>query len=174
MFGYFSSFSSYFSKPPEPVEEPTIVSKLPDSVIKQTVLSMKQFKPTSDSIVVIGDVDALDKLWKKSSTYISPFCSNCMSAKAQAKFINSKKDMIKNDVKIPPQPYIDDYSKPYSLEFTNGRNRFANLRDSGVKEIPILIEKSQIDKFNKHELIIRMVAGKRRPKRNYQTRKKAK
>ena len=174
MFGYFSSFSSYFSKPPEPVSEPTLESKLPDSVVKQTVLSMKQFKPTSDSIVVIGDVDALDTLWKNSSTYITPFCSNCKSSKAQAKFINSKKDMIKNDVKIPPQPYIDDYSKPYSLEFTNGRNRFANLRDSGIKEIPILIEKSQIDKFKEHDVIIRMVAGKRQPKRKHQTRRKPK
>jgi len=33
------------------------------------------------------------------------------------------------------------------VEFYNGRNRFANIRDAGVKEMPFVIEKRDYKQF---------------------------
>ena len=66
------------------------------------------------------------------------------------KLLNSKRDLIELKVSVPPYIYLNDHG---NVDFYNGRNRFANLRDAGVKEFPFVMEakdyKKFISKFNK-------------------------
>ena len=54
-----------------------------------------------------------------------------------------KKDIIKLKVFIPLYIYLDNNA---NIDVCNGHNRFANLRNAGVKDIPFVIEKK--DYFN--------------------------
>ena len=139
--------------------------KIPDTIITTTINKLKDYKPyhtvewfleegyskkeANDykEIIVNGNVNEIDKLWKKTELYIEPF-SNIK------KYINSKKDIIEGKVDIPPMIAINDLDdNDLKLIFVNGRNRFANLRDAGVKNIPIIITNDQMYLFKKLNLI---------------------
>ena len=139
--------------------------KIPDTIIITTTNKLKDYKPyhtvewyldqgyskkeanAYKQIVVNGNVNQIDELWKKTELYIEPFSNT-------KKYINSKKDIIDGKVDIPPIIAINDLDKnDLQLIFQNGRHRFANLRDAGVKNIPIIITNDQMYLFKKLNLI---------------------
>jgi hypothetical protein len=63
---------------------------------------------------------------------------------AKQKFINSKNDIIELRVTVPPYIFLDIHG---NIDFCNGRNRFANLRNSGVHELPFVIETKDYKRF---------------------------
>jgi hypothetical protein len=85
-----------------------------------------------EQIVTMCNVKDLDELWKKSR--IEPYGLN-LNGRAYNKYVNSRIDLFTNKSIEPPQFSIDDGT------FINGRNRFANLRDLGLVEIPCVFEK---------------------------------
>lgn len=162
--------------------------KIPDTIITTTINKLKDYKPyhTVDwyleqgyskkeandfkHILVNGNVNEIDKLWKKTELYIDPFSNS-------NKYINSKNDIIEGKVDVPPIISINDLDENnLELFFENGRHRFANLRDAGVKNIPIIISNDNFDLFKKLNLINlnggRGKKSKKRKRKNNKTKKK--
>jgi hypothetical protein len=83
------------------------------------------------------DVGKVDEKWKYSSYYVE------REAKTK-KYVNSRRDIWKGRVKEPPLIEIDRYG---IVEIVNGRHRFANLRDMGVREMYFLCKKGEIAKM---------------------------
>jgi hypothetical protein len=104
-----------------------------------------------DDIVVWGDIDKIDNLWKDDvNYYISP---NFEEIKTKEKYLNSRKDLFDMKVNEPPRITIKFTDKPI-IGFTDGRHRFSNLRDMGVKKMPILIKEDKFDLFKRFDLIV--------------------
>ena len=167
--------------------------KIPDTIIRTTINKLKDYKPyhtvewflkegyskkdANDykEIIVNGNVNQIDELWKKTELYIKPFSNT-------KKYINSKKDIIDGKVDIPPIIAINDLDdndldkSNLKLIFENGRNRFANLRDAGVENMPIIIANYQMKSFKKSNLINlyggRRKKSKKRKNKNNKTKKK--
>ena len=116
---------------------------------------MNNHVPSRGTIIVEGDVFAIDKLWKNDSdVYINRKLEGGYKDNRElAKYMNSKKDIMEGKVEIPPIMWIRISKQITEIRFTNGRNRFANLRDVGIKTIPIVIEKKQLGDFRKLGLI---------------------
>ena len=91
------------------------------------------------------DINKLDDDWKNSNEnqYIS---RNFSELENQKKYICSLQDIINNDVLDPPIIDIKDNF----VYFENGRHRFSNLRDIGVKTIPILVYQYNESAFKKY------------------------
>jgi hypothetical protein len=107
-----------------------------------------------ETIVVEGNIKKIDNLWKRGnpSFYLEPYTKT-------EKYINSKKDILNKKVDIPPQiniiledSLLSSGKVPY-IQFTSGRHRFSNLRDSGAFSIPIIIYKEDLYKFQKLKII---------------------
>jgi hypothetical protein len=162
--------------------------KIPDTMIITTINKLNDYKPyhtvewyleqgyskkeSNDykHIIVNGNVNEIDKLWKKTKLYIEPFSNT-------KKYINSKKDIIEGKVDIPPIITINDLDEnDLELSFENGRHRFANLRDAGVKNIPIIIANGEMYLFKKLNLINlhggRRKKSKKRKNKNNKTKRK--
>ena len=93
--------------------------------------------------LVIIDTKKIDNSWKKTKDYIGKFDTiNYYSAKQ--KFLNSKRDILELKVSVPPYIFLDSNG---NIDFCNGRNRFANLRNAGVKKIPFVIENKDYKKI---------------------------
>jgi hypothetical protein len=137
-------------------EELIIENPIPFENMELTLSKMKNYKPDKGDILVNGNINAIDNLWKNGN-YINPKAIGENKSTVQ-KYINSKKDIINGKVEIPPILYLDS-SEP-SIEFENGRNRFSNIRDSGIITMPIVIPKRQLSEFKKLKLIIIQSAGK--------------
>jgi len=58
--------------------------------------------------------------------------------------LNSKRDIIELQVSVPPYIFLDCNG---NVDFCNGRNRFANLRNAGVKKLPFVIETKDYKKI---------------------------
>ena len=80
---------------------------------------------------------------EKTKDYIGNF-DTIKYYSAKQKFLNSKRDIIELQVSVPPYIYLDSNC---NIDFCNGRNRFANLRNAGVKELPFVIETKDYKKF---------------------------
>jgi len=91
----------------------------------------------------IIDVRIINNLWKPTRDYIGKF-DNIIYPSAKEKFLNSKRDIIEGKVTVPPYIYVDNNG---NIDFYNGRNRFANLRDAGAIDIPCVIEKVDYKKL---------------------------
>ena len=123
----------------------TVLNKpIPADKITQTVTIMANYKdlPNKCKLVIIN-VNKIDKSWKKTKDYIGKF-ETIKSYTSKQKLLNSKKDLIELKVSVPPYIYLDNNG---NIDFCNGRNRFANLRDSGVKDMPFVIETKDYKKF---------------------------
>ena len=143
----------FFSEMPtyEPSEEDIQVfdKPIPREVIKRTIQQMKQYDYKKDSVpeyprsIVMGNVSKIDKLWKQTMSYVDGTITK--------KLVNSKSDILNGKVEEPP---FIGFDMSDNLTFENGRHRFANLRDSGVKTIPILIYEDERDKFGEKGLVL--------------------
>ena len=117
---------------------------IPADKITQTVTIMANYKdlPNKCKLVIIN-VNKIDNSWKKTKDYIGKF-ETIKSYTSKQKLLNSKKDLIELKVSVPPYIYLDNNG---NIDFCNGRNRFAKLRDSGVKDMPFVIETKDYKKF---------------------------
>jgi phosphoribosylaminoimidazole carboxylase (NCAIR synthetase) len=115
----------------------------PDKII-HIITTMTNYKdlPKKCKLVFIN-VNKIDNSWKRTKDYIGKFYT-IKSYSSKQKRLNSKKDLIELKVSVPPYIYLDNNG---NIDFCNGRNRFANLRDSGVKEMPFVIETKDYKKF---------------------------
>ena len=118
--------------------------RIPADKISETICIMSNYKniPKNCRLVMI-DVKKIDNSWKKTKDYIGKFGTIKYSS-AKDKFLNSKRDIMELKVSIPPYIYLDVNG---NIDFCNGRNRFANLRNAGIKEMPFIIEKKDSKKF---------------------------
>ena len=117
---------------------------IPPDKITQTITTMSNYKdlPKKCKLVIIN-TNKIDNSWKRTKDYIGKF-DTIKSYNSKQKLLNSKKDLIELKVSVPPYIYLDTNG---NIDFCNGRNRFANLRDSGVKEMPFVIETKDYKKF---------------------------
>jgi len=117
---------------------------LPADKISHTINIMSNYTdiPRKCKLVIIN-VNDIDKSWKLTKDYIGNL-NDLKSFGSKQKLLNSKQDLIELKVTVPPYIYLDDNNH---IEFCNGRNRFANLRDSGVKKMPFVIETKDYKKF---------------------------
>jgi hypothetical protein len=105
---------------------------------------MSEYKniPKKCRLVIIATTK-IDNSWKKTKDYIGKF-DTIKYYGAKQKLLNSKKDIMELKVSVPPYIYLDGDG---NIDFCNGRNRFANLRNAGVKEMPFVIESADYKRF---------------------------
>jgi hypothetical protein len=117
---------------------------IPTNKIINTIETMCEYKniPKKCKLVIIN-TNKINNSWKQTKDYIGNFDS-IKYYSAKQKFLNSKKDIIELKVSVPPYIYLDSNG---NIDFCNGRNRFANLRNAGVKEMPFVIETKDYKKF---------------------------
>ena len=117
---------------------------IPTNTITDTIATMYEYKniPNKCKLVTI-DTKKINNSWKKTKDYIGNF-DTIKYYSAKQKFLNSKRDIIELQVSVPPYIYLDSNG---NIDFCNGRNRFANLRNAGVKEMPFVIETKDYKKF---------------------------
>jgi len=117
---------------------------IPPDKISQTITIMLNYKdlPKKCKLVMIN-INEIDSSWRETSCYIGKF-NTVKSYCSKQKLLNSKKDLIELKVTVPPYIYLDENG---NIDFCNGRNRFANLRDSGVEEMPFVIETKDYKKL---------------------------
>ena len=119
---------------------------IPADKITHTIITMSNYKdvPKNCKLAIIN-VNDIDSSWRETKDYIGKI-NTIKSYCSKQKLLNSKKDLIELKVNVPPYIYLDNNS---NIDFCNGRNRFANLRDSGVREMPFVIETKDYKKFMK-------------------------
>ncbi len=107
--------------------------------------------PDDNVIIVNGSVDKINQMWKQSDPllYIS---ENFEEIANKQKYLQSRRNLLNYIVDIPP--IVGVHEKEQTLGFSNGRNRFANLRDMGATTIPIIINTEDIRLFRKLGLIV--------------------
>lgn len=117
---------------------------IPTDKITHIITLMTNYKdlPKKCKLVIIN-VNKINNSWKRTKDYIGKFNTIKYDSSKQ-KLLNSKKDLIELKVSIPPYIYLDNNC---NVDFCNGRNRFANLRNAGVKEMPFVIETKDYKKF---------------------------
>jgi len=117
---------------------------IPTNKIINTIETMCEYKniPKKCKLVIIN-TNKINNSWKQTKDYIGNFDS-IKYYSAKQKFLNSKKNIIELKVSVPPYIYLDSNG---NIDFCNGRNRFANLRNAGVKEMPFVIETKDYKKF---------------------------
>jgi hypothetical protein len=117
---------------------------IPSDKITTTLQIMSEYKdiPPKCRLVRI-DTTKIDNSWKKTKDYIGKFDA-IQYYSAKQKLLNSKKDIMELKVSVPPYIYLDANGH---IDFCNGRNRFANLRNHGVKEMYFVIENKDYKKF---------------------------
>ena len=117
---------------------------IPTNKIINTIETMCEYNniPKKCKLVIIN-TNKINNSWKKTKDYIGNF-DTIKYYSAKQKFLNSKRDIIELKVSVPPYIYLDSNG---NIDFCNGRNRFANLRNAGVKEMPFVIETKDYKKF---------------------------
>jgi len=107
---------------------------------EQIIDTLKQYKCKKGYTKVILDTTKVDNNWKKTELYLTNY-ENLPYLNDKAKYLESRKNLIDGNVIEPPIININDEG---NIEFETGRNRFANLRDLGVKFIPFIIYKKEL------------------------------
>lgn len=114
-------------------------------IIESTLCAMQSHADFDKKIcrLELFDVSAINNRWKTTKDYIGAFHA-IKYASAKTKLLNSRDDIVCGKVTVPPYIYVDAEG---NVDFYNGRNRFANLRDAGVSKIPCVIEKADYKRF---------------------------
>lgn len=97
-----------------------------------------------ETIIITCNIDKINNSWKKSPLFIS---SNILEIENKEKYFQSKIDLFNMKVKKPPFIQLMDNNE---IEFIDGRNRFANLRDVKCLYMPFIVytyEKEIISKI---------------------------
>jgi hypothetical protein len=119
---------------------------IPTDKITYTIETMSKYNDLPKKCkLAIMNVNDIDDSWKKTRDYIGNF-NTIKSYCSKQKLLNSMKDLFELKVNVPPYIYLNNDG---NIDFCNGRNRFANLRDSGVKNMPFVIETKDYKKFIK-------------------------
>ena len=120
------------------------MEKIPADKIRNTISIMQEYKdlPRGCKLVMIN-TKKIDRSWKKTKHYIGHY-DTIQYESSKHKLLCSKRDIIEMKVSVPPYIYLDGCG---NIDFCNGRNRFANLRNAGVKEIPFVIETKDYKQF---------------------------
>jgi hypothetical protein len=121
-----------------------LYQNIPTNKITNTIEYMLEYKniPKKCKLVILN-TKKINNSWKKTKDYIGNF-DTIKYYGAKQKLLNSKKDIMELKVSVPPYIYLDSNG---NVDFCNGRNRFANLRNAGVKEIPFVIETKDYKKI---------------------------
>lgn len=119
--------------------------QLSDDDINSFLNNMKKYKTHHvEETIIECDIKKINNAWKKTNYYIP---ENFNEIKNKMKYLNSRKDLIGNEITKPPEIYFENNY----IMFYDGRNRFSNFRDLGCERMPFIIEKSQekliIEKF---------------------------
>lgn len=125
-------------------------TKIPINRLDQITYNWDNFEIPDIEVereIVHIDVEEFDKLWKLDKDYIEPFVFH-------KKYLNSKKNLLENDNKCRFPPEIGWCPRTKNVSFCNGRNRFANCRDSGCKRIPAIIDTDDKKYFEERNLLI--------------------
>jgi len=120
---------------------------IPIHIVNATIERMKNYDDYDKAQyrLVIFKTSDVDKKWRPTKDYIGSY-KNIKYASSRLKLMNSQVDIINHEVNVPPYIYINNQG---FIEFFNGRNRFANLRENGAHEIPFIIEKKFFKKYKK-------------------------
>ena len=147
-------------KPEEPVKEPEtdVEEGIPEEEmgIPEVEWTMPERARRSGDKVVWVDVEAFDRLWKKDpEMYVAPGGVGGIKGRYErfGKFLETGESVIMSEVGVSP--------RTGTIEFTNGRHRFAYLRDHGVKTIPISMDKSMMKLAKKTEIIVKAPKNKK-------------
>jgi hypothetical protein len=126
------------------MNEPIFSNKIPTDKIRKTIDMMSEYTqmPKKCRLVIIS-TKKIDNSWKKTKDYIGKF-DTILYYGAKQKLMNSKNDIMELKVSVPPYIYLDSNG---NIDFCNGRNRFANLRNAGVQHIPCVMEAKEYKKF---------------------------
>jgi len=98
-----------------------------------------------NQVLLIVDVAKVDTAWKKDIGYIGPGGDNGI----KGRYERFQQWLVQNpDVAIecPEIGYNEEIGR---ISFTNGRHRFAVLRDMGVKHLGVAVTKNQAKIFMK-------------------------
>jgi hypothetical protein len=99
-----------------------------------------------DEIEMVLDIQKVDNSWSKDKDmYIGPGGTGNPKRGSYQGFISY---LQRGEPIGMPQISWGEWSK--NIQFTNGRHRFAVLRDMGLKKIPAMIPKKQKDLFLKY------------------------
>ena len=90
-----------------------------------------------ETIITTCNINKINNSWKKSLLYIS---SNILEIENKYKYFKSKDDLFNMKVDKPPFINLTDCN---NIEFIDGRNRFANLRDLNCLYMPFIIYKNE-------------------------------
>jgi len=109
----------------------------------KTVDGIKYVKPrrASNQVLIVADVDKIDKLWKKQPVrgiYIGP---DDPGDRGKRQGFQEFLKTTTEPIEAPEISVTDNY-----VGFTNGRHRFAVLRDMGKKQIAVCVSKSEYRK----------------------------
>jgi len=117
---------------------------IPSDKVRETINIMSMYRdvPKKCKLVMIN-VKQINNSWKRTKDYIGKFDTINYYGSKQ-KLLNSKRDIIELKVFVPPYIFLDCNG---NIDFCNGHNRFANLRDAGAKEMPFVIETKDYKKF---------------------------
>lgn len=100
--------------------------------------------------MAVFDVDMLNMAWARSNGYIK---SNKLSSFSSAVVIN--RFLADNVVNVAPScELFRDKKRLPVLHFRDGRHRFAVLRDSGVKEIVVVMPKKSLQMAKRTGMIV--------------------
>jgi len=103
----------------------------------------------SRELVVWVDVDKFDEEWKRTNpeTYIGKGGTGHTISNRYGRFqefLKTGEAVEMPEVGLTPE----DLGIPIRLGFTNGRHRFAVLRDMGLKSIPVSVDRKQFEKMS--------------------------
>jgi hypothetical protein len=97
----------------------------------------------NDFILVEINVALVDNNWKKSKLYLSDKLSD-KNYTALNKYTHARKSLSECNELYPPSLSIGDDN---IISFYDGRNRFSNLRDLGVKTMCVWIDTELYENF---------------------------
>jgi len=124
-----------------------IGEKIPKEAVAWTIKKMSEHNNFDKKICILVNLNVrkVNNSWKNTRDYIGCFESIKYSI-SKLKLLNSKIDIVNLKVDVPPYIYVDDAC---NVDFYNGRNRFANLRNANVSEMSFVIKKKDYKKLVK-------------------------
>jgi len=108
-----------------------------------------------DEPYVLVDVGKVDQAWQKGDQkHIAPGGEDEISGRYKrfGKFWDDGNTII--------APLIN-VRKNGTVEFNNGRHRFAYLRDQGIKQIPVNMDAEDLKIAKKHGLVVKVLPKKK-------------
>lgn len=127
-------------------------SSIKDALNLKNILSRIELEPELRSThkLVLLDVKTLDDLFKKDGlSHIKPQGANALNNR-----YNEFCDYLRSGKKIyATRVTFNEFNGELSASISNGRHRFAVLRDMGMEKMPVALSKDSIEVAKKHGLL---------------------